>query len=85
MADGSAASSMADRGPARGKGFRSIRRMTAWGLIVVGVAAFVVAGDVRTNWVVGDTGPQLAGQKQGAPIPEGDVAEHARDRPVLIH
>ena len=34
-----------------------LRRVMAWALILAGIAAFVVAGDVRTNWVVGDIGP----------------------------
>lgn len=49
-------------GSAEGDGVASprwpIRRAAAWALIGAGVAAFVVAGDVRTNWVIGDTGPE---------------------------
>ena len=36
-----------------------IRRILAWALILAGIAAFLVAGDVRTNWVVGDAAPEL--------------------------
>lgn len=35
-----------------------LRRVTAWALIGAGVVALVVAGDVRTNWVIGDVGPE---------------------------
>lgn len=34
-------------------------RIAAWVLIALGVVAFIVAGDVRTNWVVGDVAPDL--------------------------
>ncbi len=34
-----------------------VRRIVAWALILAGIAAFAVAGDVRTNWVVGDIAP----------------------------
>jgi len=37
----------------------------AWALILAGIAAFAVAGDVRTNWVVGDIGP--AGGEEALP------------------
>lgn len=35
------------------------RRRIAWALIGAGIAGFLVAGDVRTNWVVGDLAPEL--------------------------
>jgi membrane protease YdiL (CAAX protease family) len=36
-----------------------LRRVVAWALIGIGVLAFIVAGDVRTNWIVGDIAPEL--------------------------
>ncbi len=36
-----------------------MRRVVAWALTVAGIVAFLVAGDVRTNWVVGDLAPEL--------------------------
>ena len=36
-----------------------IRRVVAWALIVAGIVAFLIAGDVRTNWVIGDVAPEL--------------------------
>lgn len=36
-----------------------MRRVIAWALILASVVAFVVAGDVRTNWIIGDTAPEL--------------------------
>jgi membrane protease YdiL (CAAX protease family) len=36
-----------------------MRRVVAWALIVAGIVAFLVAGDVRTNWVIGDLAPEL--------------------------
>jgi len=35
-----------------------MRRIVAWALIGIGVLAFFIAGDVRTNWVIGDIGPE---------------------------
>jgi membrane protease YdiL (CAAX protease family) len=35
-----------------------MRRVVAWALVGIGALAFVVAGDVRTNWVIGDIGPE---------------------------
>lgn len=34
-------------------------RVLAWACIALGVVAFIVAGDVRTNWIVGDIAPDL--------------------------
>lgn len=34
-----------------------VRRIVAWALIAASIAGFVIAGDVRTNWVIGDVGP----------------------------
>ena len=38
-------------------GGRSVLRWIAWALIGAAIAAFVVAGDVRTAWIVGDLEP----------------------------
>lgn len=40
----------------------AMQRMVAWALIGLGVLAFVIAGDVRTNWVVGDVAPDPGGE-----------------------
>lgn len=34
-----------------------VQRIAAWALIAGGVLSFLIAGDVRTNWVIGDTAP----------------------------
>lgn len=47
--------------PVRGRlvlGRWPVRRVVAWALITASTAGFVVAGDVRTNWVIGDIGPE---------------------------
>jgi membrane protease YdiL (CAAX protease family) len=36
-----------------------LQRIAGWALIGLGIVAFVVAGDVRTNWVIGDLAPEL--------------------------
>lgn len=36
-----------------------VRRVVAWTLTLAGIGAFLLAGDVRTNWVVGDLAPNL--------------------------